>query len=284
MADRGQQAWWVTSVLPSGFWDVGGKTKRQNALRFETWSSILVVIFPGAPCAWSGWVSGWKEKLFPRTKWNSWKLCAPALCGAATRCLSLSRRHCPGNYTAEASRSRWSGRIGRRVPSRGTWAGRGVTAARSRWTTCWIGPWSWAAARRRGCTGTGTGPWPAGGREPAVAAAETRRASLPWPSGCHWRGRSRGCRPWPLLLPRRTGTEAGRGASAGASPEPGTRWSSSCASSTWRVGSGTRPAGRTEARELSWAELGGEVGWGGVGQGGMRRSRCNGRCSTDSSC
>lgn len=158
--------------------------------------------------------------------------------------MSLSRRHCPGNYTAEASRSRWSGPTGTRVPSRGKWAGRGETGARSRSTTCWIDPWSWAAARRRGYTETETAPWPAGGPEPAGAAAETRRASPPWPSGCRWRGRSRGCRPWRLLRPLRTGTGAGRGASAGGSPERGTRWWSSCASSTWRVGSETTPAGR----------------------------------------
>lgn len=156
--------------------------------------------------------------------------------------MSLSRRHCPGSYTAEASRSRWSGPTGTRAPSPGKWAGRGATAGRSRSTTCWIDPWSWAAARRRGCTGTGTAPWPAGGPETGGAAAETPPASLPWPSGCRWRGRSRGCPPWPPLLPRRTGTEAGRGASAAESPERGTRWWSSCASSTWRVGSGTRPA------------------------------------------
>lgn len=191
-------------------------------------------------------ISVWvKEKLFTValvTRWNSWILCARALCGAARRCLSLSRRHCPGNYTAEASRSRWWGPTGTRVPSQGKWAGRGVTGARSRLTTCWIDPWSWAAARRRGYTETGTVPWPAGGPGLAVTAVETRRASLPWPSGCRWRGRSRGCRPWPLLLPLRTGTEAGRGVLARESPEPGRHWWSSCASSTWRVGSETRPA------------------------------------------
>lgn len=158
--------------------------------------------------------------------------------------MSLSRRHCPGSYTAEASRSRWSGPTGTPVPSQGKWAGRGVTGARSRSTTCWINPWSLAAARRRGYTETGTAPWPAAGPGPAVAAAETRRACLPWPSGCRWRGRSRGYRPWPQLQPLRTGTEAGRGALAVESPELGRHWWSSCASSTWRVGSETRPADR----------------------------------------
>lgn len=133
-----------------------------------------------------------------------------------------------------------------RVPSRGKWAGRGVTASRIRSTTCWIAPWSWAAARRRDCTETRTAPWPAGGPEPAVAVAETRRASPPWPSGCRWREKSRGCRPWPPPLPPRTGTEAGRGESAGVFPEPGRHWWSSCASSTWRVGSETRPADRED--------------------------------------
>lgn len=192
----------------------------------------------------------WKKS----SKWNSWILCAPALCGAARRCLSLSRRHCPGNYTAEASRSRWSGPTATREPSRGTWVGRGATGARSRLKTCWIDPWSLAGARRRGCTETGTGPWPAGGRARAAAAAGTRRASPPWPSGCHWRGRSRGCRPWPRPQPPRRGTEAGRGVWAAESPAPGRRWWSSCASSIWRVGSGTRPA-EGERRWASQEEL-----------------------------
>lgn len=135
--------------------------------------------------------------------------------------MSLSRRHCPGSYTAEASRSRWSGPTRTREPSQGTWVGRGGTGARNRLKTCWIAPWSWAGARRRGCTETGTGPWPAGGRGRGAAAAETRRASPPWPSGCRWRGMSRGCRPWPPLQPPRRGTEAGRGVWAAESPALG---------------------------------------------------------------
>lgn len=104
-------------------------------------------------------------------------------------------------------------------------------------------------ALRRGCTETRTAPWPAGGLEPAVAAAGIHRASLPWPSGCRWRGKSRGCHPWQLLQPPRRGTEAGRGASAGESPERGTHWWSSCASSIWRVGSETRPAHTEREKE-----------------------------------
>lgn len=188
---------------------------------------------------WSPQTSGSSS----RSRWSSWKLCAPALCGAATRCLSLSTRHCPGSCTAAGSRSRWSGRTATREPSPGRWAGTGATAGRTRWTTCWTEPWSWAEAPRPGCTGTATAPWPAGGPARAGAAAATRPACPPWPSGCRWRGRSTGCRPWPPPPPRPTGTAAGRGASAAASPERGTRWWSSCASSIWRAGSGTKPAG-----------------------------------------
>jgi len=202
-------------------------------------------ISPGA--SWIVWIrtkcrrSLWvKEKALVSSKWNSWILCAPALCGAATRCLSLSRPHCPGTCTAEASGSCWTGPTWTQVPSRGKWAGRGVIEGCR--LTFGTDPWSWVAALHRGYTETGTAPWPAGGPETGGAAAETR-ASPRWPSGRRWRGRSRDCRPWPLLL-RWTGT--GRGASAAESPETGTRWWSSCASSTWHVDSETRPADRQE--------------------------------------
>lgn len=241
----------VSVGFPSGWW-LG-----KNSCQTHSCGFLFKVSWLYFCTIWVAWMSkNWMPKIsFASerkalhggslvTRWNSWILCARALCGAARRCLSLSRRHCPGSYTAEASRSRWSGQTATREPSQGTWAGRGATGAPSHSMTCWIDPWSWVEARRRGYTETGTEPWPAGGPRRAGAAAATRRASPPWPNGCHWRGRSRGCRPWPPPLPPPKGTEAGRGVWAGGFPGPGTRWWSSCASSTWRVCSGTRPASR----------------------------------------
>lgn len=93
-----------------------------------------------------------------------------------------------------------------------------------------------------GCTATGTAPWPAACPGPAARAAATPLAWRPRPSACRWRGRNTSCRPWrPLRRRRRKETGAAR-AWAAACRGRGTRWWSSCASSTWPVGSGTRPA------------------------------------------
>lgn len=134
------------------------------------------------------------------------------------------------------------------------WAGKGVTEARSRSRTCWIDPWSWEEAQRQGYTERGIVPWPVDDLERGAAGAEIRRASLPLPSVCRWRGKSRGCRPWPPQLLRQSWTVRGHGGSATESLEHGKHWSSSCVFSTWHVGSGTKPGNREDVRrrEKQW--------------------------------
>lgn len=129
------------------------------------------------------------------TKWNSWTLCAPALCAAVTRCLSLSTCHCPGNYTAAGSPIRLLGRR-ERPTFRGKATGRGGTADRSRWMTGrWRDPWSWVAGPGPGCTVTETAPCPAD--DPGqVAAAAGRPPASPWPNESRWHGRNTNCSPW----------------------------------------------------------------------------------------
>lgn len=160
------------------------------------------------------------------TKWNSWTLCAPALCAAVTRCLSLSTCHCPGNYTAAGSPIRSWGRT-ERPTFRGKATGRGGTVDRSRWTRGrWRDPWSLVVGLDQDCTVTATVACPADDRGPAGAEAGTPPAS-PWPSESRWRGRSTGCSPW---RPRQR-TVAGPVLGA-ASPGRGKRWWSSSFSST----------------------------------------------------
>lgn len=177
------------------------------------------------------------------TRWNSWTLCAPALCAAATRCLSLSTCHCPGNYTAAGNPIRsWARR--ERPTFQGKATGRDGTEDRSRWKTGrWRDPLSLAAGLDPNCTVTETGPYRTDDPGRAGAGAATRPA-YPWPNVCRWRGKSTGCSPW---RPRQR-TVADRVLGA-ASPGRGTHWWSSSFSSTWRVGSGTKP-GETESE--SW--------------------------------
>lgn len=151
------------------------------------------------------------------------------------RCSCLSTCHCPGSCTAEGNPIRSWGRRARPT-FRGKATGRGETVARSRWTRArWTGPLSWAEGPAPGCTVTATAACPAGGPEPAAAAAGTRRASL-WPSASRWRGTSTGYSPWR----QRPRTEAGPEWEA-VSPGRGTHWWSSSFSSTWPVCFGTRP-------------------------------------------
>ena len=112
-------------------------------------------------------------------------------------------------------------------------------------TTRWRGSSNLDVPVPPDCTGTGTGPWPAAYPGLAGVGAVKPRAYQLQPNGCHWHEKNTGYPPLPLQPLPLMGTETGR-AWAARYRENGKRWWSSCVSSTWHVGSGTRPGGKKE--------------------------------------